>query len=81
MDRPFGTYNNVAKANAQGIELSLVLRPVKELIICSNYSLIRAENRAWAMEISANASLAAPAKISTARSITVGRSVYQWARA
>ncbi len=43
--RPFGTYDNVARATAQGVELSLVLRPVKALTVRTNYSLINAENR------------------------------------
>ncbi len=43
--RPFGTYDNVARATAQGVELSLVLRPVEALTLRTNYSLIHAENR------------------------------------
>jgi vitamin B12 transporter len=43
--RPFGTYDNVARATAQGVELSLVLRPVDALTLRTNYSLIHAENR------------------------------------
>ncbi len=44
-DRPFGTYDNVGRARAQGVELGVTIRPVEELTIATNYSLIDAENR------------------------------------
>jgi vitamin B12 transporter len=44
-DRPFGTYDNVARAVTQGAEFSLVLRPVKALHVQANYSYIEAQNR------------------------------------
>ncbi|MBW8911825.1 MAG: TonB-dependent receptor, partial [Sphingomonas sp.] len=43
--RPFGTYENVAKARAQGVELALTLRPVEPLKVQANYSWVDAENR------------------------------------
>jgi vitamin B12 transporter len=44
-NRPFGTYDNVARAKAQGLELGLKLQPVDALTVQANYSLIDAENR------------------------------------
>lgn len=44
-NRPFGTYNNVGQARAQGLELGISLRPIEALTIASSYSLIDAENR------------------------------------
>jgi len=43
--RPFGTYDNVAKARAQGVELGLVLRPSPAMTVRANYSWIDATNR------------------------------------
>jgi len=43
--RPYGTYDNVSRATAQGVELSLVLRPVEALTLRTNYSVIEAKNR------------------------------------
>jgi vitamin B12 transporter len=44
--RPFGTYDNIARTRAQGIEAELKLRPIDDLTFSANYSYIRAENRA-----------------------------------
>ncbi|OYY67609.1 TonB-dependent siderophore receptor [Sphingomonas sp. 28-63-12] len=44
--RPFGTYDNVSRAVAQGVELTLALRPVDALTVQGNYSYIEATNRA-----------------------------------
>jgi vitamin B12 transporter len=44
-NRPFGTYNNVAKARADGFEATLALRPLEALSIQGNYSQIDSENR------------------------------------
>jgi vitamin B12 transporter len=43
--RPFGTYDNVAKAKADGFELTLAAQPVEGLSIQGNYSQIDSENR------------------------------------
>jgi len=45
VDRPFGTYDNVARAVSQGVELSLALQPVEPLRVQAGYSYIDAENR------------------------------------
>lgn len=45
-NRPFGTYDNVARARAQGLEFGLKLKPVEALTVQANYSWIDAENRA-----------------------------------
>ncbi len=39
------TYNNIARAEADGVELTLALRPVDALTITANYSYIDTENR------------------------------------
>ena len=44
-DRPYGTYDNVAKARARGVELTLKLRPVEPLTIQANMSVIDVRNR------------------------------------
>lgn len=43
--RPFGTYDNVARTRAQGIELELAARPIDALRLVANYALVDAENR------------------------------------
>jgi vitamin B12 transporter len=45
LDRPYGTYDNVARARAQGVELSLLLRPHEGLTVRSAYGYVDAENR------------------------------------
>ncbi|MEP3227200.1 MAG: TonB-dependent receptor [Parasphingorhabdus sp.] len=45
VNRPFGTFDNVGRARAQGLELGVVARPIPALTIATNYSLIDAENR------------------------------------
>jgi len=45
VDRPFGTYDNVARAVSQGVELTLALQPVEPLRVQAGYSYIDAENR------------------------------------
>ncbi len=44
-DRPFGTYDNVARTQARGVELVLGLRPVPGLSLDAQYSWIDARNR------------------------------------
>jgi len=44
-NRPFGTYDNIARARAQGVEAELTLRPIDDLTFTANYSYIHAENR------------------------------------
>jgi vitamin B12 transporter len=44
-NRPSGTYDNVARARAEGIELGLTLRPVEELQVQANYTYTDATNR------------------------------------
>ena len=43
--RPFGVYNNIAKASAEGVEVELAVRPVEALTVTGNYSYIDAKNR------------------------------------
>ena len=43
--RPFGTYDNVARARAEGVEATLLLRPVEALTVRANYTSIDARNR------------------------------------
>lgn len=42
--RPFGTYDNVARSRAKGLEFTLALRPVDALKIQAAYSYIDAKN-------------------------------------
>jgi len=43
--RPFGTYDNVARTRAKGLELALGLNPLDGLTVQVNYSWIDARNR------------------------------------
>lgn len=49
--RPFGTYDNVARARAKGLEFGLTLKPVEALTVQVNYSWIDAENRANGLKL------------------------------
>lgn len=44
-DRPYGTYDNVARAVAEGAELTLSVRPVEALRLEANYTYTDARNR------------------------------------
>ncbi len=44
-DRPFGTYDNVARARADGFEAQVTLRPIDAFTFAANYSSIDTENR------------------------------------
>jgi vitamin B12 transporter len=62
-DRPFGTYDNVRRARAKGVELAVILRPVEALDISANYTWLDTENRDTGLDLarrprqSVNASL------------------------
>lgn len=45
-NRPFGTYDNVARARAQGLEFNLTVRPVESLVVQAAYTHVDATNRA-----------------------------------
>ncbi|USI74314.1 TonB-dependent receptor plug domain-containing protein [Sphingomonas morindae] len=44
-DRPFGTYDNVARARAQGVELALALTPVEAFTLRWSYTYLDARDR------------------------------------
>jgi vitamin B12 transporter len=44
-NRPFGTYDNVARAGAQGVEFGLIAQPVAALRLQANYTYTSATNR------------------------------------
>lgn len=44
-DRPYGTYANIDRARARGVEFALALRPVDALRIDASYTYTHAENR------------------------------------
>jgi vitamin B12 transporter len=46
--RPFGTYDNVARASAEGLEATLALRPTDALTLTASYSYIDSRARAGA---------------------------------
>ncbi len=48
IDRPFGTYDNVARTQAKGLELELGMRPVQGLTVDANYTWTDARNRSEA---------------------------------
>lgn len=43
--RPFGTYDNIARARASGVEATLDIRPTNRLTIAAAYTYVDAENR------------------------------------
>lgn len=45
MGRPSGTYDNVARAKAEGVEIGLTLQPVAALRVQANYTYTNATNR------------------------------------
>lgn len=45
VNRPFGTFNNVARARAEGVELGLTIQPVEALRLQANYTYTNATNR------------------------------------
>lgn len=62
-NRPFGTYDSVARARAQGLEFSLLLKPVDALTVQANYSWINAENRANGLKLARRPSQSVNASI------------------
>lgn len=44
-NRPFGTYDNIARARAEGIELEALVRPIGKLSVRGSYTHVSAENR------------------------------------
>jgi len=44
-DRPFGTYDNIARTRAQGVELALLLRPIEPLTVSASYTYLDAVDR------------------------------------
>jgi vitamin B12 transporter len=44
-NRPFGTYDNVSRARAEGVELTALLKPVDALTVQANYTHVDAEDR------------------------------------
>jgi vitamin B12 transporter len=45
VNRPSGTYDNVARARADGVEIGLAMRPVEALRLQANYTYTNATNR------------------------------------
>lgn len=50
-NRPYGTYNNVAKARAQGLEFTLALKPVEALRVQANYGYVDAINAVTGLDL------------------------------
>ena len=50
-NRPFGTYDNVARARAQGLEFALTLQPVEALRLQANYGYVDAINSATGLDL------------------------------
>jgi vitamin B12 transporter len=49
-ERPFGTYANIARTRAQGVEVELALRPVEAFTVTANYTYTDTENRSAGYE-------------------------------
>lgn len=50
-DRPFGTYDNIGRARAEGAEAELTLKPVATVTLRSVYTFTRARNRATGQDL------------------------------
>jgi vitamin B12 transporter len=44
-DRPYGVYENIDRARAQGVEIALALKPIDAFTVSANYTYTDAENR------------------------------------
>ena len=44
-ERPYGTYDNIDRTRAQGVEVALALRPIDALTVSASYTYVDAENR------------------------------------
>jgi vitamin B12 transporter len=64
--RPFGTYDNVARATSRGIETTLLLRPLTGLSVQANYSNIDSRNRSPGSASAGNALARRPRETSSA---------------
>lgn len=62
-NRPFGTYDNVARTRAQGLEFGMILKPVEAFTVQANYSWIDAENSANGLQLARRPSQSANAAI------------------
>uniref|UniRef100_UPI003983536E TonB-dependent receptor domain-containing protein n=1 Tax=Sphingorhabdus sp. TaxID=1902408 RepID=UPI003983536E len=62
-NRPSGTYDNVARTRAQGLEFGLKLKPVGALTVQANYSWIDANNRANGLKLARRPSQSVNASI------------------
>jgi vitamin B12 transporter len=45
VDRPNGTYDNIARTRAQGLEVALLLKPVEALTVSASYTYLDATDR------------------------------------
>jgi vitamin B12 transporter len=50
LNRPFGTYANIARTRAEGVEVELALKPVEAFTVTANYTYTDAENRSAGFE-------------------------------
>ncbi|MGB3167164.1 MAG: TonB-dependent receptor [Alteraurantiacibacter sp.] len=50
-DRPFGTYDNITSARAQGVEAELRARPASGVVLGAAYAFVDAENRDTGLEL------------------------------
>jgi vitamin B12 transporter len=50
-NRPYGTYNNVNRARAQGIEFLLNIRPADSFTINANYTYVKSEDRSTGLTL------------------------------
>src|SRR5690606_25361935 len=54
-NRPFGTYDNVARARGQGVEIGLNLNPVRALDVQAHYTYVKATNRDTGLDLARRA--------------------------
>jgi vitamin B12 transporter len=51
VDRPFGTYDNVSRTRAEGLEFGFTLKPIDTLMVRANYSWIDTKNRVSGLKL------------------------------
>lgn len=50
-NRPFGTYDNIDRTKAQGIEIDVAVRPIDALTVAANYTLTDTEDKATGLQL------------------------------
>ena len=50
-NRPFGTYDNIDRTKAQGVEIDLAVKPTSDLTVAANYTLTDAKDKSSGLSL------------------------------